>query len=79
MLHLRRFAQSPEKEDASLYLQHLQENSKKWLKQLDTMGLPASVMAEALGEAPRMVEEKSRARRDFSWPIVVPDVAPLII
>lgn len=77
-----RFAQSPEKEDSSLYLQYLQENSQKWLKQLDTMGLPASVMKEALEEAPRMVEEKSRARRDFCWPIVtagVPNVASLVI
>ena len=40
------------------------------MKQLDSMRLPESVMREALQEAPRMVDEKSRQRQDFRWPDV---------
>ena len=34
-----RFAQSPQKGDTALYRRSLEQSSKKWLRQLESMGL----------------------------------------
>ncbi len=63
-----RFAQSPSKEDPALYRRSLEQSSKKWLRQLESMGLPASIMRDAREEAPQLVESKLKARTTFTWP-----------
>lgn len=62
-----RYAQSPSKEDSGCYRQHLTECSQQWVQQLSTMGLPASIMADAHVEAASMVDDKVKLRSDFSW------------
>lgn len=39
----------------------------RWVRQLETMGLPASVMREAHDEAPRLVDAKIKLYEDWSW------------
>ena len=63
-----RFAQSPSKEDPARYRHSLEQSSKKWLRQLESMGLPASIMRDAREEAPQLVESKMKARTAFAWP-----------
>ena len=63
-----RFAQSPSKEDPARYRHSLEQSSKKWLRQLASMGLPESVMRDAHEEAPQLVESKLKARAGFTWP-----------
>ncbi len=63
-----RFAQSPSKEDPALYRRSLEQSSKKWLRQLKSMGLPESIMRDAQEEAPQLVESKLKARTAFTWP-----------
>ncbi len=41
----------------------------RWLRQLGTMDLPASVMREAHEEAPRMIDHKARKREQWSWEV----------
>lgn len=40
---------------------------RRWLQQLSTMDLPASVMREAYDEAPLMIDHKARMRECFDW------------
>ena len=62
-----RFAQSPTKEDSARYRRSLEQSSKKWLRQLESMGLPESIMRDAREEAPQLVESKLTARTAFTW------------
>lgn len=39
----------------------------RWVRQLSSMGLPASVMAEAHDEAPRLVARRISMLQDWDW------------
>ena len=50
-----------------LSFQVLAAPCRRWVQQLATMDLPASVMREAHEEAPRMIDQRARLKEDFSW------------
>jgi len=61
------FAQSPKKLDLEVRRTFEQRTMDRWVRQLETMGLPASVMREAHDEAPRLVDAKIKLYEDWSW------------
>lgn len=61
------FAQSPSKMDRPMRQAFEERVMTKWVRQLGTMGLPASVMAEAHAEAPRLVAKRVAMYEDWDW------------
>lgn len=61
------FAQSPAKADLNMRRAFEESIMNKWVRQLGTMGLPASVMAEAHNEAPRLVTKRVAMHEEWDW------------